>query len=109
MPSIFSTQNLHTFLRRKNFLPPSRGPPGPPPGRGPRGPRGPPSRGPPSRAPPSERGAGASVVAPDAAVFVTSSAMFLLESPRGHDLLTVHNSAVQGQLRADSCGLAAFG
>src|SRR5450432_366273 len=33
MASIFSVQNLHTFLRRKNFRPPppppSRGPPGP--------------------------------------------------------------------------------
>src|SRR5208337_595839 len=38
MPSIFSTQNLQTFLRRKNLRPPSRGPPGPPPGRGLRGP-----------------------------------------------------------------------
>src|SRR3974390_504969 len=28
MASIFSVQNLHTFLRRKNFRPP--GPPGPP-------------------------------------------------------------------------------
>ena len=27
MPSIFSTQNLQTFLRRKNLRPPSRGPP----------------------------------------------------------------------------------
>src|SRR5271166_2645002 len=84
MPSIFSTQNLHTFLRRKNFRPPSRGPPGPP-GRGPvRGPRGPPSRGPPcppSRPPPSGRGAGASAVAAPAAgadVLFTSSAMLLL-------------------------------
>src|SRR5208283_1653836 len=40
-----STQNLQTFLRRKNLRPPSRGPPGPPPGRGPRGPpRSPPVR-----------------------------------------------------------------
>src|SRR5258708_15356465 len=30
MASIFSVQNLHTFLRRKNLRPPSRGPPGPP-------------------------------------------------------------------------------
>src|SRR6266567_5795979 len=29
MASIFSVQNLHTFLRRKNLRPPSRGPPGP--------------------------------------------------------------------------------
>src|SRR6266496_2263969 len=39
MDSIFSTQNLQTFLRRKYLRPPSREPPGPPPGRGPRGPR----------------------------------------------------------------------
>src|SRR5580765_8135319 len=39
MASIFSVQNLQTFLRRKYFRPPSRDPPGPPPGRGPRGPR----------------------------------------------------------------------
>src|SRR5581483_11745907 len=40
MASIFSTQNLQTFLRRKYFRPPSRGPPGPP-GRGPRDGRSP--------------------------------------------------------------------
>src|ERR1041384_8648560 len=40
MASIFSTQNLQTFLRRKYLRPPpSRPPPG-------RGPRGPPGRGP---------------------------------------------------------------
>src|SRR5271165_5264930 len=83
MPSIFSTQNLQTFLRRKNFRPPSRGPPGPapgrPPGRGPRGPRSPP--------PPSGRELGAelplllpSLAATGAAVFVVSSAMFLLRA-----------------------------
>src|ERR1700752_4021296 len=38
--SIFSVQNLQTFLRRKNLRPP--GPPGPP---------GPPERGPPERGP----------------------------------------------------------
>src|SRR5258708_1050578 len=47
MFSIFSTQNLQTFLRRKNLRPPSRGgPPGPrppPPNRG----RSPPERSPP--------------------------------------------------------------
>src|SRR5215471_4553749 len=36
MASIFSVQNLQTFLRRKYLRPPSRGPP---PGRWPRGPR----------------------------------------------------------------------
>src|SRR5688500_16400689 len=35
MASIFSTQNLHTFLRRKNLRPPSRPPPPPGPRRGP--------------------------------------------------------------------------
>src|SRR6266536_2621413 len=46
MLSIFSVQNLQTFLRRKNLRPPSRpGPPGRPPGRGPPGPRGPEGRG----------------------------------------------------------------
>src|SRR5258708_28671696 len=47
MFSIFSTQNLQTFLRRKNLRPPSRGgPPGPerPPKRD--GGRSPPERGP---------------------------------------------------------------
>src|ERR1700741_5211499 len=75
MASIFSTQNLQTFLRRKNSPPPSRGPPGPP-GRGPvRGPRGPPSRG-----PPSGRVLGACAVAAPlpADVLLTSSAMLLL-------------------------------
>src|SRR5258708_20481580 len=49
MFSIFSTQNLQTFLRRKNLRPPSRG--GPP---GPRPPPPPPNRGrsPPERSPP---------------------------------------------------------
>src|SRR5208337_1845612 len=50
MSAIFSVQNLQTFLRRKNFRPPSRGgppgperpPPPPPPKRG----RSPPERGP---------------------------------------------------------------
>src|SRR5271157_297818 len=81
MPSIFSTQNLHTFLRRKNFRPPSRAPPpGPELGRPPaRGPRGPPSRG-----APSGRAVGASVIAAapasGAAVLMDSSAMVLLVS-----------------------------
>src|SRR5664280_586177 len=66
MPSIFSTQNLQTFLRRKNFRPPP-----PPPSRG---------------APPSGRVLGASVVAapaPGAAVLLDSSAMILLLSSVG--------------------------
>src|ERR1019366_349771 len=91
MPSIFSTQNLQIFLRRKNFRPPPPpppGPPGPPPGRPPgRGPRGapyppPPPPPPPSRgAPPSVRATGASAVAapaPGAAFLLDSSAMILL-------------------------------
>src|SRR5271170_5016770 len=53
MSAIFSVQNLQTFLRRKNFRPPSRGgppgperpPPPPPPNRG-RSPEGRNSRGP---------------------------------------------------------------
>src|SRR5271169_1769366 len=84
MPSIFSTQNLQTFLRRKNLRPPPPppGPPGPPPGRAPgRGPRGapyPPPPPPPSRgAPPSARALGASVVAAPA-FLLDSSAMILL-------------------------------
>ena len=44
MESIFSTQNLQTFLRRKN-LRPAAGPPGPP------GPRPPGRRSPPGRSP----------------------------------------------------------
>src|SRR3954467_9191590 len=62
MASIFSVQNLHTFLRRKNFRPPSR-PPGPP-GRGPR----PPPRSPPRSPPPPD------LSPPDA---LTSSAIIL--------------------------------
>src|ERR1700730_9707947 len=67
MFSIFSTQNLQTFLRRKNLRPPSRGgPPGPErlPNRGPeRGPswRGPSDRGLSLGADPSTAGAGAFV------------------------------------------------
>src|SRR5271157_534467 len=50
MSSILSTQNLQTFLRRKNLRPPSRG--------GPPGPRPPPKRGrsPPGRSPPERSG-----------------------------------------------------
>src|SRR5271166_1448716 len=98
MASIFSTQNLHTFLRRKNFRPPSRGPPGPPPGSGPvRGPRGPPSRG-----PLSGRDAGASAVAapPAADVLLTSSAMLLLLKPtRGRPQIRLACFRLPGELR----------
>src|SRR5690348_10239588 len=71
MSSIFSTQNLQTFLRRKNLRPPppSRGgPPGPrppPPNRG----RSPPGRG------PSDRGLSLDVECSGAFV---SSAIILL-------------------------------
>src|SRR6267143_6197437 len=77
MFSIFSTQNLQTFLRRKNLRPPSRGgPPGPErlPNRGPeRGPswRGPSDRGLSLGADPSTAGAG---------VFVSSLISLLLLS-----------------------------
>src|SRR5271155_3015263 len=49
MSAIFSVQNLQTFLRRKNFRPPSRG--------GPPGPERPPPPPPPNRgrSPPPER------------------------------------------------------
>src|SRR4051794_39536145 len=55
MLSIFSVQNLHTFLRRKNLRPPPPPPPSrppPPPGRGPEPGRPPP----PGREPPPMRG-----------------------------------------------------
>src|SRR5258708_3043098 len=75
MSSIFSTQNLQTFLRRKNLRPPppSRG--GPP---GPRPPPPPPNRG---RSPlgRSPLGRGRSLGAECSAAFV-SSAIILLES-----------------------------
>src|SRR5579859_2558004 len=69
MSSIFSTQNLQTFLRRKNLRPPSRPPPP-----GPRSPRGP-SGLPPSR-PPGLRGTGVELS------WFTSSAIILLENLR---------------------------
>src|ERR1019366_2218356 len=114
MPSIFSTQNLQIFLRRKNFRPPPPPPPGPPgpppappPGRGPRGapyppppPPPPPSRG----APPSVRATGASAVAapaPGAAFLLDSSAMILLLYSVG---LTEH-SGRQAQSLQDRCSI----
>src|SRR5450755_1299291 len=87
MASIFSTQNLQTFLRRKYLRPPSRppGPPGPP-GRGGRRSRSPPpkersplgrsppeGRSPEGRSPPEDDPAGAEVD-------LVSSAMMLLKS-----------------------------
>src|ERR1700680_3487463 len=79
MSSIFSTQNLQTFLRRKNLRPPppSRGgppgprPPPPPPKRG----RSPPGRSPPGRSP-LERGL--SLGADCSAAFVSSAIVLLI-------------------------------
>src|SRR6478735_3213935 len=73
MASIFSTQNLQTFLRRKYLRPPSRPPPGPP-GRGGRRSRSPnEGRSPEGRSPPAGRSEPATAVALD------SSAMMLLK------------------------------
>src|ERR1700726_709137 len=88
MSSIFSTQNLQTFLRRKNLRPPppSRGgppgprPPPPPPKRG----RSPPGRSPPGRSPlgrsPLERGL--SLGADCSAAFVSSAIVLLFVGSR---------------------------
>src|SRR5580693_5647136 len=80
MASIFSTQNLQTFLRRKYLRPPSRPPPGPP-GRGgrrsrsPNEGRSPDGRSPEGRSPPAGRSP------PElAAVALISSAMMLLKN-----------------------------
>src|SRR6185369_4066475 len=75
MASIFSTQNLQTFLRRKYLRPPSRPPPGPP-GRGGRRSRSPnEGRSPLGRSPPAGRSP------PElAAVALISSAMMLLKN-----------------------------
>src|ERR1035438_1631069 len=74
MSSSFSTQNLQTFLRRKNLRPPppSRG--GPP---GPRPPPPPPNRGrsPPGRGPSLERGL--SLGADCSGAFVSSAIILL--------------------------------
>src|SRR3954470_2898126 len=72
MESIFSTQNLHTFLRRKNLRPPGPDPPGPP-GPRPPGPRPPAGRsgrspaGRSGRSPDGRSPAGRSVAAPSGA------------------------------------------
>src|SRR5579859_371209 len=74
MSSIFSVQNLQTFLRRKNLRPP------PPSRGGPPGPRPPPpyrGRSPPGR-PPSDRGLSLGAAACCSGAFV-SSAITLLE------------------------------
>src|ERR1051326_276233 len=81
MASIFSTQNLQTFLRRKYLRPPSRppGPPGPrpgPPGRGPR-PRSPPPDGRSGRSPAGRSGRS---VAADAAAAGAAFGLSLLSS-----------------------------
>src|ERR1700736_1793527 len=75
MASIFSTQNLQTFLRRKYLRPPSRPPPGPP-GRGGRRSRSPyEGRSPEGRSPPAGRSP------PElTAVALISSAMMLLKN-----------------------------
>src|SRR5450432_2334339 len=78
MASIFSTQNLQTFLRRKYLRPPSR-PPGPPGRGGRRSPRSPPpneGRSPEGRSPP----AGRSPPELGAVVALVSSAMMLLKN-----------------------------
>src|ERR1700739_2831478 len=77
MSSIFSTQNLQTFLRRKNLRPP-----GPPSRGGPPGPRPPPpnrGRSPPGL-PPSLRG-GLSLGAAFSGVFVSSAITLLNQWP----------------------------
>src|SRR5262252_2737015 len=77
MSSIFSTQNLQTFLRRKNLRPP-----GPPPSRGPPGPRPVPpnlGRSPPGL-PPSLRG-GLSLDAACSGAFVSSAITLLNQWP----------------------------
>src|SRR4029077_5695153 len=79
MSSIFSTQNLQTFLRRKNLRPPSRG--GPPPGRPPKRGRSPPGRsprGPSGRCP--SRGASPAGRSPTVFSVLVSSAIILLHS-----------------------------
>src|SRR5882724_3784059 len=71
MASIFSTQNLQTFLRRKYLRPPSR-PPGPPGRGGRRSPRsGPEERSPPEGRSPTELPCAAALI---------SSAMMLLKN-----------------------------
>src|ERR1700686_5550525 len=72
--SIFSTQNLQTFLRRKYLRPPSRGPPGPPPP-GP-GPRGGPLRS--ERSPPLRSGRLSPPPACALGAFVSSAILLLL-------------------------------
>src|SRR6476620_5574866 len=67
MASIFSVQNLHTFLRRKNFRPP----------------------GPPSRPPGPERGGRRSPDCPSLAGLVSSAMLLLQKSVVGPSSLVV--------------------
>src|SRR4029079_12195102 len=84
MASIFSTQNLQTFLRRKYLRPPSRPPPGPP-GRGGRRSRSPnEGRSPDGRSPP----AGRSPPELTAVVVLLSSAMMLLKISRQSSVIS---------------------
>src|ERR1700674_1712297 len=90
MASIFSVQNLQTFLRRKNFLPPGPDPSRPPgpPGRGGRRSRS--GRSPiEGRSPPEVGGLGVSVA-------LVSSAMMLLSQNR-------RSSYVVGKIAAAKC------
>src|SRR5215469_3834628 len=82
MSSIFSTQNLQTFLRRKNLRPP-----GPPPSRGPPGPRpGPPNLGrSPPGLPPSLRG-GLSLAAACSGALVSSAITLLFLVAQSSDV-----------------------
>src|SRR5205807_6074986 len=93
MASIFSTQNLQTFLRRKYLRPPSR-PPGPP-GRGgrrsPRSERSPPPEGrspPDGRSPPAGRSP-TGLPCAAAAIALISSAMLLLRFSRQSSVVSL--------------------
>src|ERR1700719_3086476 len=110
MSSIFSTQNLHTFLRRKNLRPPppSRGgPPGPrppPPNRG----RSPPGRSPLGRSPLDR---GLSLGADCSAAFVSSAIILLLVRSRSkRHRMTCHSERSEKSALArnlpESCGYA---
>src|SRR5215471_14349592 len=86
MASIFSTQNLHTFLRRKYLRPPgppSRPPPGPPGRGGRRSPRS--GRSPPEDDPEDDSDE----------VGLVSSAMMLLDCSRWSSVVGVFGALVQ--------------
>src|SRR6185295_8608956 len=110
MASIFSTQNLQTFLRRKYLRPPSRPPPGPP-GRGGRRSRSPnEGRSPEGRSPPAGRSE------PATAVALVSSAMMLLKISRRSSVFSRQPSKAsvvllktddRRPLRCDFCRLSA--